>query len=582
MTRRNSGYWQGRMEALENSQYQRSAAYYQDVQKQFRAAANDIQTDLERWYQRLADNNDISYAGAKCLLKKNELEEFHWSVKQYIKAGEENAVDKRWMKQLENASARHHISYLEAMKLQTQQHAELLSTEFEGGITDFLHKSYGNQYYHAAFEIAKGTGTGTNLAKLDTKTVDAIVKKPWAQDGKNFSDRIWANKEKLVNSLHTELTQSIIRGADPKQAIKNLADTMAVGKAQAGRLVMTESAAIASAAQKDCLKELGVEQYQILATLDDRTSPICQDLDGEVFDMKDYAVGVTAPPFHPNCRTTTVPYFQDEFTEGEERAARDGNTGDTYYVPADMKYGEWEKQFTQDTLEDSFSDKIKKSTKGILTGEKIMNYDELPEKVRGGFEDGLRHADERVKELLRNELSDTQYFVTNSRNSEYTERVNVVGINPKKGSDSIAHEMFHRIDDKYHVTKNSNMLNNFFADFQENRKLFNDPIKFLQSNHPDLFETSTLGTQKVLKSKYQGISDIFSALSNGRIKLGYGHTEKYWKEQPERRLKEIWAQYGRIYYDNDAEVKKMLNSLFPSGTERVNMKLKGLMKDVGR
>lgn len=345
MARRNSGYWQGRMEALENSQYQRSAAYYQDVQKQFRAADKDMQSDIEKWYQRLADNNDISYAGAKRLLKKNELEEFHWSVKQYIKAGEENAVDKRWMKQLENASARYHISYLEAMKLQTQQHAELLSAEFEDGITDFLHKSYGNQYYHAAFEIAKGTGAGANLAKLNTKTVDTIVKKPWAQDGKNFSDRIWTNKEKLVNSLHTGLTQSIIRGTEPKQAIKNLADTMAVGKAQAGRLVMTESAAIASAAQKDCLNDLGVEKYQILATLDDRTSQICQDLDGEVFDMKDYEVGVTAPPFHPNCRTTTVPYFNDEFTGGEKRAARDGDTGDTYYVPADMRYGDWKKQY---------------------------------------------------------------------------------------------------------------------------------------------------------------------------------------------------------------------------------------------
>lgn len=344
MARRNSGYWQGRMEALEDSQYQRSAAYYQDVQKQFRAADKDMQSDIEKWYQRLADNNDISYAGAKRLLKKNELEEFHWSVKQYIKAGEENAVDKRWMKQLENASARYHISYLEAMKLQTQQHAELLSAEFEDGITDFLHKSYGNQYYHAAFEIAKGTGAGANLAKLNTKTVDIIVKKPWAQDGKNFSDRIWTNKEKLVNSLHTELTQSIIRGADPKQAIKNLADTMAVGKAQAGRLVMTESAAIASAAQKDCLNDLGVEKYQILATLDDRTSQICQDLDGEVFDMKDYEVGVTAPPFHPNCRTTTVPYFNDEFTGGEERAAR-GEDGKISYVPADMKYGDWKKQY---------------------------------------------------------------------------------------------------------------------------------------------------------------------------------------------------------------------------------------------
>lgn len=578
---KNKNYWQKRMAALEEEQYQRGAAYYKGVQKQFKKATNSIQVDIERWYQRLADNNDISYGGAKRLLKRNELEEFHWSVEQYIKAGKENAVDQRWMKQLVNASARHHISYLEAMKLQTQQHAELLSAEFEGGMMDFLRGSYGNQYYHAAFEIAKGTGMGSNLARLDGKRIDMVIRKPWAQDGANFSDRIWTNKDKLVNSLHTELSQSIIRGSSPQKAIDNLKAAMDVSRSNAGRLIMTESAAISSTAQKDCLKDLGVEQYQILATLDDRTSQICQDLDGEIFDMKDYEVGVTAPPFHPNCRTTTVPYFNDEFTGGEERAAR-GEDGKTYYVPADMKYGEWQKQFTHDTLDDSLSDKVKKGTKGILTGEKIMNYDELPEKVRGGFEDGLRHADERVKGLLRNELGDTQYFVTDSRNSEYTERVNVVGINPKKGSDSIAHEMFHRIDDKYHVTKNSNMLNNFFADFQGNRKLFNDPIKFLQSNHPDLFETSTLGTQKVLKSKYQGISDIFSALSNGQIKLGYGHAEEYWKEQPERRLKEIWAQYGRIYYDNDEEVKKMLNSLFPSGTERVNMKLKGLMKDVDR
>lgn len=292
-------YWKKRFLDLEDDQYRRSAAYYKDLQKQFRLASNDMQMDIERWYQRLADNNDISYAGAKKLLKKGELEEFHWTVEQYIKAGEENAIDRRWMKELENASARHHISYLEAMKLQTRQHAELLSTEFEGGMTDYLHKAYGQQYYHTAYEIAKGTGVGSNLAKLDTRKIDAMIRKPWAQDGTNFSDRIWTNKAKLVNNLHTELTQNIIRGASPQKAIDNIAKMMEVNRNQAGRLIMTESAAISSMAQKDCLKELGVERYEILATLDSHTSEICRYLDGKVFDMKEYAVGVTAPPFHP-------------------------------------------------------------------------------------------------------------------------------------------------------------------------------------------------------------------------------------------------------------------------------------------
>ena len=62
-------------------------------------------------------------------------------------------------------------------------------------------------------------------------------------------------------------------------------------------------------------------RYQIVATLDSRTSDICRHLDGKVFDMKDYEPGVTAPPFHVYCRSCTVPYFADNDENGM-RAAR--------------------------------------------------------------------------------------------------------------------------------------------------------------------------------------------------------------------------------------------------------------------
>lgn len=121
-----------------------------------------------------------------------------------------------------------------------------------------------------------------------------------------------------------------------------MSERLRVSKAVAGRLVMTESAAFASAAQKDCFKELDVEKYQILATLDSRTSAICQEIDGKIFKMSEWEVGVTAPPFHVWCRTTTIPYFDDweEFGITPERAAR-GEDGKTYYVPADMTYEDW-------------------------------------------------------------------------------------------------------------------------------------------------------------------------------------------------------------------------------------------------
>jgi SPP1 gp7 family putative phage head morphogenesis protein len=138
-------------------------------------------------------------------------------------------------------------------------------------------------------------------------------------------------------------------GRSPDEAIKAIANKMKTSKNQAGRLVMTESAFFSSQSQGDAFNQLDVEQYEIVATLDSRTSEICQELDGQVFDMKDFQPGVTAPPFHVWCRTTTVPHFDDNYTE---RAAR-GADGKTYYVPGDMKYPDWKKTFVDGGSKDA-------------------------------------------------------------------------------------------------------------------------------------------------------------------------------------------------------------------------------------
>lgn len=344
---KNRDYWAKRMQELEDEQYRRSEAYYRDVQKQFRMASNNLQMEIERWYGRLAENNGISYAAAKKFLKASELEEFRWTVEDYIKAGRENAVDQRWMKQLENASAKYHISYLSAMKLQIQQHAELLFSEFEGGLTDYLHNDYAEQFYRTAYEVSKGAGVGFNLSRLDEGRIDQLIKRPWAQDGKAFSDRIWSNKEKLVNTLHTELAQCLIRGEPAKAAAGRLAERMGVSQNQAANLVMTESAAISSAAQKECFRELGVDRYQFDATLDGRTCDFCQEMDQKVFGMSEFEIGVTAPPVHPRCRCCVVPYFDDwdELGISVERSARDPETEKTVWVDGNLKYGEWKRRF---------------------------------------------------------------------------------------------------------------------------------------------------------------------------------------------------------------------------------------------
>ena len=355
-------------------------------------AIASLNKDIEIWYNRIAKNNDVSLAEAKRLLSAKELKEFRWTVDEYIKHGKENGITKDWSKQLENASARVHIERLEALKLQTRGQIEKLYNGRESGFKNFLKNVYTDQHQRTAFEFAKETGVGTNFYKINENLVENIIKKPWALDGKNFSDRIWSDKEKLINTLHTEMTQGFIRGDSLEYITKRITAKMNVSKSNVKRLVRTESAAYRSKAQLKAFQDLEVEKYQVLATLDARTSDICQDMDGKVFDFKDYEIGTTAPPFHVNCRSVTIPYFDDE--EEGERAARDLETGKTVYVSDKMTYKEWKQKFLKDNDE---KDGLKNDeNKVIIEIEKIRKNS----KIIKALEDRKIEYNE-VKELDR-------------------------------------------------------------------------------------------------------------------------------------------------------------------------------------
>lgn len=340
----NAEYWKLRFEQLEQAQNQKGVKAYADIERQYKEAQKQLEGQIARWYQRFATNNGISLAEAQQYLKGADLKEFKWDVQEYIKYGQDNALNGGWMKELENASAKYHISKLEALKVQTQHSLEVMYAKQFGTMHGALSDAFESGYYHTAYELQHGFNVGWDIAGLDQAQIEKVLAKPWAADGYNFSERIWGNKNKLISEVHNELSRNIMLGADPQKAIDSLAKKMNTSKNNAGRLVMTEEAYFSSAAQKDCFESLGVEQYEIVATLDSHTSDICRSLDGKHFPMKDYQPGVTAPPFHVYCRSTTVPYFDEQFDIGE-RAASDEETGKTYYIPDDMNYQEWKETF---------------------------------------------------------------------------------------------------------------------------------------------------------------------------------------------------------------------------------------------
>lgn len=339
----NAEYWKQRFTQLEAAQNRKGAGAYLEIEKQYKAAQNELEAQIARWYQRFADSNGISLAQAKQWLKGQDLAEFKWDVKEYIKYGKENAINGAWMQELENASSKFHISRLEALQIQTQNSLETMFAQQMGTMKKALSDVYASGYYHTAYAVQQGFGLGWDIAGLDQAQIEKVLSKPWAVDGYNFSTRIWNSKTKLIGEVHNELSKNLLTGADPQKAIDSLAKKMGTSKSNAGRLVMTEQAYFSSAAQKDCFNNLDVEEYEIVATLDSHTSDICRSLDGKVFKMSDYKPGVTAPPFHVYCRSTTAPHFKDNFDAGE-RAVR-GADGKTYYVPDDVTYSEWKKAF---------------------------------------------------------------------------------------------------------------------------------------------------------------------------------------------------------------------------------------------
>lgn len=338
-------YWAGRMERLNENMMQRADALLPDIQRAYEAAAENIQQQIESFYQRYATQEGLTLAEAKRLLAPKERQRFGMSIDGYIKAAEQGTADPKWIRQLERTAARARISRLEALRLQIRQQIEMLEGWKDDAMTRTLGEIFQECFYQTGYEIQRGLGVGAAFATLDTEKIGKVLVKPWAADGKNFSARIWGDdRGKLLHTLETTLTTGIITGESPQKTIDGVRKAMGSSRAAAGRLVLTEGAAFAAMGRQECYGRLGVKQFAFLATLDAKTCGVCADMDGQVFDLEDYAIGVTAPPLHPNDRCTTVPHFDDAFLAENMRAARDG---DVYYIPADLTYSEWKKVFTE-------------------------------------------------------------------------------------------------------------------------------------------------------------------------------------------------------------------------------------------
>lgn len=175
------------------------------------------------------------------------------SLEEYLDAIDKN-VDNKLLLELNTLAMRKRISRLDKLYGDTLKNLYRLGTDSENGMTKFLSGAYKDNYYKNLFDIGKTIGIKSSVSEVDDKKIRKVLNNSWS--GKNYSQRIWKNTDKLAKLIKNEITDGFHRGVSINKMAKLVQQRMNVGKYEATRLVRTEMNYVQNQAALDSIKTL--------------------------------------------------------------------------------------------------------------------------------------------------------------------------------------------------------------------------------------------------------------------------------------------------------------------------------------
>ena len=297
----NAEYWRER-EAKQRETYIRT-------EDEELAEINRIYNDMYRWaereinafYGKYATAEGIDITEAKRRVSNLDIEEYERLAKEYVKDKDFSDRANAEMR-LYNATMK--INRLELLKA-------MIGLKLVDGTNDIDKHWEKIATDRATQEIIRQSGIlGKTLTDTEvTKTAKQIVNANFYNA--NFSERIWSHMDNLRSELAIELQKGFIAGIGSRQMATNLRKKFDVSVRDAHRLARTELRRIQTDVAKDNYERNGFDEYEFMA-VNPRACPICRELDGQIFKVKDMKPGENAPPIHPNCHCTTAPHMNDD------------------------------------------------------------------------------------------------------------------------------------------------------------------------------------------------------------------------------------------------------------------------------
>lgn len=335
-------YWQRRSEQRLLDLLGSADSVVLKLGRYYDKASKDIDKSIKSLYGQFMSDNDLNPKKALELIKGREFRAWRMTMREYLSQIKATG-DKALLLELNTLAMRSRINRLEALQAEILAQSAIIASREEEVIGSFLSDSIEDTYYKNVYDEYKDKNPEVlelmdrHKVAISRNQVKKVLELPWS--GANYSDNIWNNSYFIAKRAQAMVAKNIIAG----RSIENLSMDFAkvYGKqyySNAKRLIRTETAYVKGQADVLTYEKLKVEEYELLATLDNRTSSICQEKDGKHYPVDDIQVGINYPPFHPNCRTTTIKYREDY--GDRTRMARDKD-GRNIKVPLGLKYKEW-------------------------------------------------------------------------------------------------------------------------------------------------------------------------------------------------------------------------------------------------
>jgi len=357
---RSSKYWDNRAIERATAIEKGSQPYIDNVKKIYEKAQRDIKRDIENIYLNYSKDTGLDVQKLKTLLSKKETSKF-WQTM-------EGKGLKKYVKN--NYKAR--ISRLEMLQGQLYARAKEIY-EYEELQNKFSHhNTVIDSYNRVIYDTQMGTTLNFSFGTLDDNTIETLLNEKWS--GTNYSTRIWNNTDILANKLSEILGGAMISGQNPSKTIQEVREAFGTSKYYAERLIRTETNHFNNEAEALAYEEMGLEEYVFVATLDTRTSLICQSHDNKRYKVSDRKVGINYPPLHPNCRSTVRPYIGEEAEKTLQRRARNPITGKNEIIN-NMSYSEWLKQYglSANNINNTLENHPKPKYLGKISDKKLNN-----------------------------------------------------------------------------------------------------------------------------------------------------------------------------------------------------------------